>query len=222
MLLVAALYNLVSRAQANINSQSNALLDLRKRIESLVSSTAVNAVKDATADGNIQSRNVTTTLLFSDIRDFTGFADQNAAEVVVEFLNQIMTLQVEILKRHDGDVDKMIGDAVLARFDGENGDKRALAAAREIVDAVKHGDFPRALGIGIFHGEVISGAIGPEDRRDFTVIGNTVNMAARLCASAKANEVVVEESLADDAFEPVESILVKGRNDPLSIRRWHS
>jgi adenylate cyclase len=222
ILLVTALYKLVSRAQGDINVRSQALYDLRKRIESLVSTTAINAVRNVTTDGSIQSRNVTTTLFFSDIRDFTGYADQNTPETVVDFLNRIMTLQLDIIKHHDGDVDKMIGDAVLARFDGANGDKRALAAAREIVNAVKLGDFPRTLGIGIFQGEVISGAIGPEDRRDFTVIGNTVNMAARLCSAAEANEIVVEADLADEAFGPTESILVKGRKAPLSIRRWHS
>ena len=168
---------------------------------------------------------MTTTLFFSDIRDFTGFADQNPPGVVVDFLNQIMTVQVDIIKRHDGDIDKMIGDAILARFDdadGTDGAKRALAAAREIQQVVRNGGFPRVLGIGIFKGEVISGAIGPEDRRDFTVIGNSVNMAARLCAAAQAHEIVVEENLADDDFEAVESVMVKGRKTPLAIRRWEA
>lgn len=220
--LAAALNNLVNRAQTSIDSRTRTINELRKRIESFVSSTAVDAAKSVDAAGDIRSLNVTTTLFFSDIRDFTGFAEHNAPEVVVGFLNQIMTLQVDILKRHNGDVDKMIGDAVLARFDGEGGSARALAAAREIIDSVKLGDFPRALGIGIYRGEVISGVIGPEDRRDFTVIGHSVNMAARLCSAAGADEIVVEAELAGDEFEPAEFIQVKGRQKPLAVRRWRA
>ena len=220
LFLAIALDRLVSRAQADIDHRTDAINELRTRIESFVSSTAIAAAKSAGTAGNIQSRNVSTTLFFSDIRDFTGFAEQNSPEVVVNFLNRIMTVQVEILKRHSGDVDKMIGDAVLARFDGEDGGKRAVSAAREILFAVKHGNFPRLLGIGVHFGEVISGAIGPLDRRDYTVIGDAVNVAARLCSAAKAGELVVAEKLADSEFGPCEPIQVKGRQEHLSIRRW--
>jgi len=130
-----------------------------------------------------------------------------------------MTLQVEAIKRHGGDVDKMIGDAVLARFDGEDGGGLAIAAARDIQSALGRESFPRALGIGIHRGNVISGAIGPEERRDFTVIGDAVNISARLCAAAAAHEIVVDAGLAGDDFGPVEKIAVKGRRQPVSIRR---
>ena len=112
-----------------------------------------------------------------------------------------------------------IGDAVLARFDGQDGGKNAVATAREIITAVARGDYPRHVGIGVFRGEVISGAVGPENRRDFTVIGDAVNISARLCTEALAGEIVVDAVLADDDFGPVESIQVKGRQEPLSVRR---
>jgi len=216
----AALNKLVNRAQADIDLRTNALNALQKRIESFVSTTAVIAARNSDSSAGIRSRKVTTTLFFSDVRDFTGFAEQNTPEAVVNFLNRLMTLQVETVKRHGGDVDKMIGDAVLARFDDADGSKRALAAAREILKAVKCGNYPRALGIGLYRGEVISGVIGPADRRDFTVIGDTVNISARLCSAAAAAEIVAEAGLADDAFGAIESIHVKGRKKPVSIRRW--
>ena len=130
-----------------------------------------------------------------------------------------MTLQVNILRRQGGDVDKMIGDAVLARFDAADGAAQAVAAAREIQSQEARAGLPRRLGIGIYRGEVISGAIGPEDRRDFTVIGDAVNAAARLCSAAEAGEIVVEASLADDGFKAPETISVKGRESPIVIRR---
>jgi len=98
-----------------------------------------------------------------------------------------MTLQVEIIQQQDGGFDKMIGDAVLARFDGDQGGAPAVQAAREIQTVVMGGNFPRPFEIGIFQGEVIPGAIGPENRRDFTVIGGTLNVSARLCSVAKGN-----------------------------------
>jgi len=219
ILLALALNRLVGRAQLDIDARTSAINELRRRLESFVSSTAVDAARSAGAGAGIESRKVTTTIFFSDIRDFTGFSEQNSPEDVVRFLNEIMGLQVDILRAHGGDVDKMIGDAVLARFDAADGSRQAVAAAREIQQAAKAGNFPRALGIGVYRGDVISGAIGPEDRRDFTMIGDTVNVAARLCSAAGAGEVVVDADLADDDFNPVEEISVKGRQGVLRIRR---
>lgn len=113
----------------------------------------------------------------------------------------------------------MIGDAVLARFDGKSGEERALAAARGILKAAADAALPRTLGIGIHAGEVISGAIGPSDRRDFTVICDTVNIAARMFSGAGEREIVADAQFADDAFGPVEEMRVKGRNQVLHIRR---
>lgn len=217
LLLGFTLDRLVRRAQRDIDARSKMINDLRRRLESFVSSTAAHAAHTGAA--GIPSRKITTTLLFSDVRGFTGFSERRSPEAVVRFLNDIMILQVDIVQRHGGDVDKMIGDAVLARFDGEDGAARAIAAARAIQIKTRQDNLPRLLGIGIYRGEVISGAIGPEDRRDFTVIGDAVNTAARLCSAANAGEIVVEASLADDGFGQTETISVKGRETPIAVRR---
>lgn len=112
---------------------------------------------------------------------------------MVAFLNRLMTLQVDVISSHRGDVDKMIGDAVLARFDGEDGTARALDAARQMLRRIKQDDFPRDIGIGLYRGDVIAGA--------------------------KAGEIVADAQLADDAFSGPETITVKGRQQPLAIRR---
>ncbi len=103
-----------------------------------------------------------------------------------------MTLQIECVARHGGDVDKLIGDALLARFEGEAKESRAIAAARDIQSAVEAAGLPRGVGIGVYTGQAISGPIGPEARRDYTVIGDSVNIAARLCAAAARGEIVAD------------------------------
>lgn len=218
--LVLALNALVNRAQSDIDQRTLALKTLRERLSSFVSKTATDAARSAGTSGTIESRKVETTLYYSDIRDFTSYSEQNPPEVVVAFLNDIMALQVAKIEDHGGDVDKMIGDAVLARFDDADGGARAVAAAQDILHEVETGDYPRKLGIGVHRGEVISGAVGPEDRRDFTVIGDTVNVAARLCSIAASGELLATATLADDAFGPPETIPVKGRREGVPIRRW--
>lgn len=220
ILLAVALDRLVGHAQGDINARTTLIIDMRKRLESFVSSTAVNAAKQSSGTGDIESQAIETTLFFSDIRDFTGFSEQNTPADVVAFLNRLMGLQVDLIRKHGGDVDKMIGDAVLARFDQKDGNARAIAAAKDILATMQDRDFPRAIGIGIYRGNVISGAIGPENRRDFTVIGDAVNVASRLCSAAAGDELVVDASMADDTFGDVEKISVKGRSTPLDIRRF--
>ncbi len=214
--LTFALFHLVRRAQADIDARTRALDELRLRLETFVSASAAAAARNA----DIPSRKMVATLFFSDIRSFTSFAESTPPEDVVDYLNAIMGVQVDAVARHRGDVDKMIGDAVLARFDGDDGPARAIACARDILAKVDRMDPPRRIGVGIYRGEVISGAIGPKARRDFTVIGDSVNTAARLCSDAKADEIVAAAALADDGFDPEETIMVKGRGDPLTIRRW--
>jgi adenylate cyclase len=222
LILVITLNALVARAQRDIDQRTQALKALRERLSSFVSATATVAARSVDERGDITSRKLRTTLLYSDIRDFTGFAEKNAPEVVVDFLNRVMTLQIEAAKRNGGDVDKMIGDAILVRFDGADGPARALSAARQIQQSMHATQFPRALGIGLHQGDVISGAIGPSDRRDFTIIGDTVNLAARLCALAGRREIVADAEIADGEFGPVESVQVKGRSQAVLVRRLTS
>jgi class 3 adenylate cyclase len=138
-------------------------------------------------------------------------------------LNRIMSLQIDCISSHSGDVDKPIGDAVLARFEGD-GKRRAVAAAVDIQRSVASAQLPLGVGIGVFTGPAISGAIGPEARRDYTVIGDSVNVAARLCAAASRGEIIcdtltIEKSGAPGFFGALEHIRVKGRGRPVDIRR---
>lgn len=221
-LLLAGLGLLVGRGQREIDGRARALAETRRKLESFVSQSAVNAARGG---GAIPSKRVRLTLFYSDARDFTGYSENNPPERVVWFLNELMGIQVAAVRAHGGDVDKMIGDALLARFDGAGAEARALAAARDVQAELARAQLPRPVGIGIYTGEVISGAVGAADRRDFTVIGDGVNVAARLCSAAGAGEIVADAATlqaADGeaaAFGPAEEITVKGRREAVRIRR---
>ncbi|NQV84881.1 MAG: adenylate/guanylate cyclase domain-containing protein [Rhodospirillales bacterium] len=222
--LVFGLGHLVGRAQEDIDARTDALNRLRQRLETFVSAGAAAAARGAHEQGDIPSERITCTILFSDIRDFTSYAEDHSPEQVVAMINDLMTVQVNTLRAHGGDIDKMIGDAVLALFNGPGAARQAIDAAKMILNQVAAGDHPRGVGIGIFTGDVVSGAIGPDDRRDFTVIGDSVNIASRLCSAAGEGELVVDEATAmdagDEAFGELEEASVKGRRKSLSVRRW--
>jgi adenylate cyclase len=224
VLLFWALDRLVSHAQMDIYARSRLVNELRGKLERLVSGSAVDAAMDSVGKGRMESQKVICTLFYSDIRDFTGYAEGRTPEQVVDFLNQLMDLQVAAIDDADGDVDKMIGDAVLARFEGEGAARRAIDAARRVLSEINSGDYARDIGIGIFTGEVISGVVGGEKRMDFTVIGDSVNISARLCSAAAGGELVADSATIDQAgdtgFGAPEAITVKGRRDALQVRRW--
>ena len=135
-------------------------------------------------------------VLFADLRGFTRFSEQRAASVLVRELNQLLSVQADVVIGAGGDVDKFIGDAVMAVFLEQDGAavrvfecaQRLMARVRE---EVERNGWPLALGIGIHRGSAVVGSIGSVSRRDFTAIGHTVNLAARLCEHAAPWEILV-------------------------------
>ncbi|MFQ3598661.1 MAG: adenylate/guanylate cyclase domain-containing protein [Chloroherpetonaceae bacterium] len=146
-------------------------------------------------------------LFFSDVRGFTTFSERNAPDDVVRYLNQLLNLQVEIIKKHRGDIDKFVGDEIMAVFRGEKKEHRAVQAAVEIQQAM-HALSEREsvfqtlqIGVGINTGVVVVGNIGSYDRMDYTSIGDAVNTAARLCSNAKASEIIISETVKENMSE---------------------
>lgn len=132
------------------------------------------------------------TVFFSDIRSFTSISEKMTPAEVVEFLNEYMTLMVEIIHRHGGVVDKFIGDAIMAVWgapisrpnDAENAVSAALEM-RAVLHKFNEGRGSRTkpiirIGMGLNTGEVLAGQIGSNDRLEYTVIGDTVNLASRM------------------------------------------
>jgi class 3 adenylate cyclase len=138
-------------------------------------------------------------VFFSDIRGFTAFSESRDPRDIVDVLNRILTIQSAIIKKHGGDIDKFVGDEVMAVFPDS---VSAVAASLEIQKEI----FMRAseinslhIGIGIHKGEVVQGDIGSDDQRDYTVIGDSVNTAARLQAAAKGDEILISEIIAAES-----------------------
>ncbi len=212
---------LVGRGQADIDTRSSAIIALRQRIERLVSRRAASAMRSADAD-IAATEMLDLTLFYSDVRGFTAYSESRPPREVIAFLNRIIGLQVEIIEAEGGDVDKMIGDAVLARFHGEDRAPRAVKAAIAIQRAVADASLSCGLGIGIFSGPAVAGLIGAGDRLDYTVIGDSVNMAARLCALASSGQIVADSATAAASgvqdFGVEDKTKVKGRAGAVSIR----
>jgi adenylate cyclase len=146
-----------------------------------------------------------TTVLFSDIRDFTAIAEGMGPDVIAQFLSEYFTEMVEVIFEHGGTLDKFIGDAIMALWgapiahtdDPDRALRAALAMQRSITRLnerwASQGRPEIGVGIGINHGEVFAGNIGSHRRLEYTVLGDPVNVAARLCAEAGPGEVLVSE-----------------------------
>ena len=153
----------------DLAARMNAMIrELSERLQLLkfVSRGTATAIRDADAAGVARGgerRRVAA--LFSDIRGYTAFSEAVSPEVVVEMLNDYLDVQTEIVERNSGDVDKFIGDEVVAVFQGPDMERNAVASGLEIQRALAHllevhPDWNLHVGVGIACGEVVMGAIG--------------------------------------------------------------
>ncbi len=149
------------------------------------------------ADGELRK----VAILFSDIRGYTRYTESHDPKTVVETLNQMLGLEARIITKCGGQIDKFVGDEVVAIFSGENSVASALEAAGKIRMGmeelgISNGDEGVLhVGIGLSYGEVVFGNIGSEDRKDFTITGQNVNLAARLCSAAKEGEILASSHI---------------------------
>ncbi len=180
---------------------------------------------------------LTVTILFSDIRSFTTISEQmNDAQALVALLNEYFTEMVSIVIQEDGVVDKYIGDAIMAVFGAPvskpDDAVRAVRAAVRMRKALsdlnerlaQRGVSALRTGFGLHTGEVVAGNIGSEQRMEYTVIGDAVNLASRLETATK--ELGVDVLISADTYalvketcvaEALGSITVKGRVEPVML-----
>jgi adenylate cyclase len=169
-------------------------------------------------------------VLFSDVRGFTSMSEKLAPEDVVGLLNIYLNLQAEVVYRFGGSVDKFVGDEVMAIFTDPGAELQAARSALEILRYVGSlnearsglGERPIFVGIGLNAGEVVMGNMGSERQMDYTVIGDPINVAARLCGAAKAEQAIVSrpvaEALGADArLKPLGPIPLKGKREPVEV-----
>ena len=187
---------------ARINVMA-AQLGERLELMKFVSHGTMSAIQEAKQAGMSRggSRH-SVSVLFSDIRGYTEFSESVAPEVVIDMLNMYLEVQSRIVEEHGGDIDKFIGDALVAVFEGDTMEQRAVACAVEIKHSMatllaQNPKYGLDVGLGIASGEVVMGAMGASDRMDFTVLGSVVNLSARLCGKAAPGEVLGDQATVD-------------------------
>ncbi|MBN1687348.1 MAG: PAS domain S-box protein [Spirochaetales bacterium] len=177
------------------------------------------------------------TVFFADIRGYTSFSEGKDPQYIIKVLNDYFSAAVEIVINHHGYIDKFIGDCIMAAWgvplQSEAEDAfHAVSCALEIQNLVAsqkrkffHGDAEHLrIGIGMHTGTLVAGNLGSSRRMDYSVIGDTVNVAARLEGVAGAGDVIITQNTTDligDAFklEKMKPVSVKGKSEPIPIYR---
>jgi class 3 adenylate cyclase len=175
--------------------------------------------------------------MFADLRGFTGISERLRPHEVVPLLNEYFSLLTEITFHHGGTVFHMAGDCLMVGFgvplEQEDGSERAFKTAQEMLDRFavlaerwkERHQIETGLGIGINEGDVVAGNVGSSSYMNYTIIGDTVNIASRLCQRARAGEMVFSRAVKDslDALGltvgavELPPMTLRGRTSPIDI-----
>ncbi len=197
-----------------------------------VSPAVVNKLLAQKAEIDSEERNVC--VMFLDIRQFTKFSENKTPEEVVNFLNVFFEAMIEVVNRHHGIINKFLGDGFMAIFgaplSNENDSLHAVQAGMEMIEKTKElvasGKIPPTrIGIGLHVGNAITGNIGSPLRKEYTVIGDTVNLASRVEQLNKQfdSQFLVTEEILHSIGQQIEGMVplgktpVKGRVEPANI-----
>jgi len=220
------------RSRDETRQLSNEIHDMVGVIKSIIPYVSFSTLQQAKSDGSKTSSKREMTFLFTDIRGFTSLCEGMDPQEVVGIINHYLDLQTDIIIKNGGDVDKFMGDCIMAQFSGPEKEQNACRVNFEIRKAMRHaadertvsGQTRLSIGIGINTGEVTFGSIGAKNRMDFTAIGDTVNLASRLESANKTYETTnliseaVFEKVKDIYFcRQIDYIAVKGKNKPVTI-----
>ena len=171
-------------------------------------------------------------VLFADIRGFTALSEKMEASKVVYVLNNYFQSMIDVIFKHNGTLDKIIGDELMVLYGvplkTDNDPQNAVNSAIEMLFSLENFNkkmesegLPKLeIGIGINFGNVVSGNIGSDQQMNYTVIGDNVNLAARLCSNAKPGEIIISNSVynfLDDKSKFIKSVplSVKGKSKPI-------
>src|SRR5436305_4037162 len=186
--------------------------------------------------GRLPSEKRPVVLFFSDIRGFTPMSETMSPDAIARLLTEYFTEMVEVVFEHGGTLDKFIGDAIMALWGApiahEDDADRAMRCALDHLAALERlntkwqeeGRPVLGIGIGINFGEVFAGNVGSDRRLEYTVIGDAVNTAKRLCDTAGANEILISEPFYEQLkqppkVDPLEPIQVKGKSKKIPVYR---
>lgn len=188
-------------------------------------------VADRAATERIGPNNQMLTLLFADIRGFTSVAEFVDPKECIGILNAYFAVAVEAVLEFGGTVDKFQGDSIMATFSatptGDSHERRAVKCALRIRSAVRELVIPQLpwrrlrLGIGISTGIAAVGSIGAGSRRDYTAIGDVVNVAHRLQSLSEPDQIVISQETcqgigADLKVQALGTLKLKGRTEPVA------
>jgi class 3 adenylate cyclase len=202
-------------------NEMSAGLQEKLKLYQYVSQGTIQAVQTSIKTGEAHAiQRKALTIMFTDIRSFTAFSENRDPADIVATLNAVLSIQAKIIADHNGDIDKFVGDEIMAVFPEP---KAAIDAAIAIQRQLA-GERPRIaglhVGIGIHLGSVIQGDVGAERKKDYTVIGDAVNTAARLQSVAGADEIIVSLAVAQQVaplklyrFQPKGNLKLKGKEN---------
>ncbi|MCF2859876.1 adenylate/guanylate cyclase domain-containing protein [Pseudoalteromonas sp. SMS1] len=207
----------------------------RERLLRYLPKKLVSAVETGKVDIEPGGERRNVTVLMADIRRFTSLCEVHDPEVITTLLNRYFSAMSVIIFKYDGMIDKFIGDAIMAIFgtpqDEGNSAKNAIEAAKEMLETLaklnieltKEGLPALEIGIGVHSGDAIAGNVGSSSCMDYTVIGDTVNVAARIESKTKelntpllVSKVSVEQSQLK-SLEKVAEVNLKGRLEPIEV-----
>jgi len=219
----------VGRLVHSFNEMTGGLAqkDRYRRVLNLVADERIASQLLATEElPGAESRRVT--VLFCDVRAFTVLTRDLPAGEVIRMLNEHMSLLAQVVREHQGFVDKFVGDLLMAVFgaplsQGEDA-RQAVACARKMIaaraDLNRTCGRPIEVGIGLATGTAIAGLLGSVDRANYTVIGDCVNLASRLCDRARPGQILLDSATRDQLADPGEAtpvapLVLKGYQEPV-------
>jgi class 3 adenylate cyclase len=209
-------------------------LALKDRYHSVLQQVADPQIAEELISGRVklggELRQVT--VMFCDIRGYTPITVGRPPEEVIELLNHHMSAMSRVVQAHGGVINQFAGDSIMALFgapksygdDPERAIRCALAMLAERDRLNRDSTVPMQIGIGIAAGPMVAGCIGAENRSDYTVVGERVNLAARLAAAAKAGEVLIDETTERSIgnrfrCQPLPPLTLKGFAHPIPAHR---
>ena len=206
----------------------------RQALERFLSSNIVEKILANPDEIHLGGENQTVTILFSDIRGFTRMSEHMEPHAVVELLNEYFSEMTDLIFESGGTLDKYLGDGIMAVYgaplpkpdDALRATKTAMEMQRALAalnrDWESRGQQPLRMGVGVNTGPVTAGNIGSAKRMDYTVIGDAVNLASRLCSNAAGGQILVSESTylqlnGRIPAQRLEPIRVKGKETPVEL-----
>jgi adenylate cyclase len=238
LLMAGVIAGIVSlKIRKNIFSSFHSLQE-RNNLEKAFGQQVSKEVVDEFIQNNltITSRKREATIMFLDIRDFSNFCEGKTPEEINKYQNEVLSFMIDIVKKNRGIVNQILGDGFMATFGAPVEDEKhtdnAVKAANEIIRQLnfnnEEGKIEKTkVGIGIHCGEVVTGNVGTEERKQYSVTGNTVILAARLEQLNKEfnSSVIVSKDVIDNVnIEDIEhrslgNVKVKGFTNPIEVFR---